>query len=403
MADCILGRNLLNGIGTLLHSPLHYTRHYNGNVSFFQRFIYTAGMFVSFKNGLEKSPDTLAEIFYVMARTNLFYPLLLSSVLLTQPGCKKSDDSSDSTLVGNWVRSSDFDGNARSEAVTFTVGSKAYIATGTSSTQRYNDVWEYDESLKYWTQKASLPGNARNSAVAFTVNDKGYIGTGYDGVNRLNDFWEYNPATNQWTQKAAFPGSARYDATGFALAGKGYICAGFDGNYLKDLWEYNPATDAWTQRASLGGAKRSAAMSFVLNGSAYVVSGNNNGTALNDLWRYDATDDTWTQKRAISNTSSDTYDDKYSGIERYNGVGFALNGKGYLTCGENGSLTNTTWEYNDADDTWTQKTGFEGSTRTGAVAFTLNNQSFVLTGRNGSLSYDNCYEWKQNDTYNAND
>src|SRR5689334_22578295 len=128
-----------------------------------------------------------------MTRTSFFYAALLASVFITQSGCTKADDDADSDLVGNWVRSSDFDGNARSEAVTFTIGDKVYLATGTSSTQRYNDLWEYDINLKYWTQKASLPGNARSSAVAFTINGKGYVATGYDGSNRLNDVWEYDP------------------------------------------------------------------------------------------------------------------------------------------------------------------------------------------------------------------
>jgi len=64
--------------------------------------------------------------------------------------CSKS--SSDTTLIGNWVKLSDFEGVPRSNAVGFSIG------------------------------------------------DKGYVGTGYDGSKRLKDFWEYDPVKNTWKQ-----------------------------------------------------------------------------------------------------------------------------------------------------------------------------------------------------------
>lgn len=347
--------------------------------------------------------DTLAQIFFMsMTKGSFFQWTLIGTVLCTMMGCtKSSDDSTD--VIGNWITIGDMDGDARSEAVTFTVGSKAYIATGTTSTSRFNDLWEYDLNLKYWVQKASLPAAARTSAVAFTIDDKGYIGTGYDGNNYLSDFWQYDPSANMWTQKANLSGDGRYDAVAFSLNGRGYVCSGFDGNYLKDLWEYNPSSDSWTQKASLGGNKRSAAQSFILNGKAYVCSGNNNGTALNDLWSYDQSSDTWTQKRKISNVSDSTYDDDYSSIVRYNGVAFVMNTKAYLTTGENGGMQSTTWEYDDTKDTWTQRTSFEASARTGSVSFVLSDRGFVLTGRSGSSSYDDVYEFHPKDDKVDND
>lgn len=352
---------------------------------------------------LVQHADTLAQNFFMgITKASFFQWVLLGTALVSIMGCTKSSDSSDD-IIGNWVTIGDIDGDARSEAVTFTIGSKAYIATGTTSTDRFNDLWEYDLNLKYWVQKASLPAAARNSALAFTIDNKGYVGTGYDGDNYLNDFWQYDPSSNQWAQKANLGGSARYDAIAFSLNGKGYICSGYDGNYLKDLWEYNPLTDSWIQKASLGGNKRSAAMCFILNGKAYVCSGNNNGSALNDLWAYDQSNDTWTQKRKISNVSDDSYDDDYSSIVRYNGVAFVMNNKAYVSTGDNGSLSSSTWEYDDVTDLWKQKTSFEASSRTGAVAFTLNDRGFVLTGRSGSSSFDDMHEFHADEDQVDND
>ncbi len=327
--------------------------------------------------------------------------MVLSSAIISQ-GCDSSGDSDDE-LIGNWKRSSDFDGNARSEAVIFTIGDYVYLTTGTTDRDRFKDCWEFSLARQYWSQKADFRGVARNSAVGFAINGKGYVGTGYDGVSKLNDFWEYDPSTNNWTQKADFPGSGRYDAAGFSTGNKGYISCGFDGNYLKDLYQYDPAGNTWVQKASLGGSKRSAAMSFVINDEAYICSGNNNGTSLNDLWVYDAAADTWTEKRKISNVSDDDYDDNYT-IQRSNGVAFVIGDYAFITSGENSSYISTTWQYDPSSDLWIQKTAFEGSARIGAVAFTLSNRGFLLTGRSGSLSFDNMYEFdpaaEQNDDDN---
>jgi N-acetylneuraminic acid mutarotase len=328
---------------------------------------------------------------------------IITASCFLSSGCSKSSGTAASTLVGNWSRSSDFDGDARSEAASFVIGNYAFISTGTTDRARFKDLWQFSISRQYWSQKADLPGVARNSAVAFAINDKGYVGTGYDGTNNLNDFWQYDTTSNTWTQKATFAGTARFDAVAFAINGKGFISCGFDGNYLKDLWQYDPASNTWTQKASIGGTKRTAAMSFVLNSKAYICSGNNNGSALNDLWMYDPAADTWTAKRNITNVSTDTYDDAYSTIARWNGVAVTMGNLAYIVGGESPSLLQNTWEYNPDNDVWTEKTGFEGTARTGAIAFTLSNRGFVITGRSGSLSFDNCYEWHPLDAVNAND
>jgi N-acetylneuraminic acid mutarotase len=329
--------------------------------------------------------------------------LIVTSIILSEGCTKESDDSDDDELIGNWKRVDDFEGLARSEAVSFTIADYGYVTTGASNSERFRDLWEYSTTLKYWTQKANLPGAVRNSAVAFSIGSKAYVGTGYDGVSRLNDFWEYDRATNTWTQKANFAGSARYDAIGFSVNGKGYIGCGFDGNYLKDFWEYDPATDQWSQKASVGGAKRSAAVSFVINNKAYVLGGNNNGEIQKDLWGYDATANSWSEKTKIYNYSDDSYDDEWGSISRQNGVAFVMGNYVYISNGDNSTNNATTWQYDANTDSWTQKTTFEATSRTGAVAFSLNNRGFVLTGRNGSLVMDNAYEFLPNDEQVDND
>src|SRR3977135_2485369 len=126
-----------------------------------------------------------------MNKVSVYCPFVMSRLPLFFFGCTKSTTSS-STYIGNWVTISDFDGNARSEAVVFTINDQAYLTTGVNDKTRYTDLWQYDADRKYWIQKADFPGTARNSAVAFTAARKGYVGTGYDGVNMLKDFYQYD-------------------------------------------------------------------------------------------------------------------------------------------------------------------------------------------------------------------
>lgn len=322
----------------------------------------------------------------------LFGSLLISVSLFIPQSCTKDTDSDDD-LTGNWKKSDDFGGNARSEAVSFTIGEYGYVTTGTTATERFNDTWEYNVARKYWTQKADLPGVARNSAVAFSIGAKAYVGTGFDGVNKLSDFWEYDQGTNQWTQKEDLPGTGRYDAVGFSINGKGYIACGYDGNYLNTMWQYDPVSDQWIQQASVSGSKRAAATAFVFANKAYICSGNNNGEIQQDLRLYDPATNEWTEKTKIYDYSEDSYDDDYGSIPRQNAVAFTIGDYIYLATGETGSINSVTWRYDPVNDTWLQKTGFEGTGRTGAVAFALNNRGFVITGRSGSLIMDNVYEF----------
>ncbi|MFT4024812.1 MAG: hypothetical protein QM664_13635 [Flavihumibacter sp.] len=331
-----------------------------------------------------------------------FFLLLCSSLWLA--GCTKNSDSD--TLIGNWVRRSDFEGVGRSEAITAVLDGKAYVGLGYNGTDRLADLWVYDNTADFWQKKADFPGTPRNSAVAFAAGGKIYVGLGYDGVNYLKDFWAYDPAANSWTQVADFGGSARYEAVAFSLNDKGYVCSGNDGNYLKDFWSYNPTTNTWTQEISPGGTKRSAASVFVIDNKAYLCLGENNGATVNELWMYDGASAEWTEKRKLTNVSSDSYDDKYTGITRSNAVAFTIDGKGYITTGTIGSgsgLTSNTWEYNPADDTWLQKTAFDGTAREGAVGFSVNNRGYVSAGRTLTLRLDDTREFQPNADNDTND
>jgi N-acetylneuraminic acid mutarotase len=322
-------------------------------------------------------------------------------LMITSLGFSACSDDDEEDDVGNWVTRSDFDGVARSNAASFTIGNSGYVMGGYDGRDRLNDLWQYDSENNYWIQRASFPGEARNSAVAFSIGEKGYVGTGYNGLDYLGDFWEYDPQSDAWTQRADFPGSARFGAVAFSLSNYGFIGCGYDGNHLKDFYRYNPETDSWEQQP-FPGSKRVGATAFNLDGNVYLLGGVSNQQYVRDFWMLSGEDFSWVQKRDVANTTDESYDDDYAIVRSY-GVAFSINSLGYFTTGTSGSLRTDTWEYNPLTDVWEEKTAFEGAARSGAVAFSIDNRGFVATGASSNYRFDDMYEFFPFEEYDEYD
>ena len=339
-------------------------------------------------------------------KRNWLISLLLFVTPLVFFSCSK--DSSSTDLVGNWTQITEIKGVGRSGAVCFTIADSAYIGLGynpTSNPKYLTDFYRYDYKNNKWKQIASFPIAGRVNAVSFSINKLGYVGTGYDGNDYKGDFYEYNPATNTWRRVANMgtpAGSTRRGATAFSIGNNGYVGTGYNGNYLSDFWKYTPNADSgvWTEIADIP-FKRASAASFVINNIGYVVTGERDGSYVNDFWKFDPASSNWTKLRDIANTNTtESYDDNYN-IIRSSAIALTANNLGYITSGNSSGYRSDTWEYNPGTDLWTQKTGFEGTARTEAVGFSLGNRIFVGTGKNGSSVWDDFWEFKPTQTYDA--
>jgi N-acetylneuraminic acid mutarotase len=193
--------------------------------------------------------------------------------------------------------------------VGFSIGNKGYIGgAGISDSTRdgeyyyykyKNLLWEWDQTTNVWTKKADLPGEARWNAVGFSIGNKGYLGTGYaaedNNVNYLKDFWEWDQATDVWSRKADFGGTARRYAVGFSIGNKGYLGTGSDSRtQYKDFWEWNQANNIWTKKADFKGNVRNQAVGFSIGNKGFIGSGigigfSNVYESLRDFWEYDPT------------------------------------------------------------------------------------------------------------------
>ncbi len=171
-----------------------------------------------------------------------------------------------------WRTSTVSAGGIRSRAVVFTIGSYAYIGTGSNSAPLNTWVvydpaadYENDQAYAWQTLLANNPTTARVGAIAFSINGKGYFGLGKDHNdnetgNFLNDFWEFTPnadkpAEGTWIKKTNFPGAPRANAVAFVIGSQGYVGLGdniegdpegsYTGELFSDFYRYDPFNDRW--------------------------------------------------------------------------------------------------------------------------------------------------------------
>src|ERR1035437_8831645 len=260
-----------------------------------------------------------------------------------------------------------------------------------------------------WTQKTNFPGAARIDAVGFSIGSKGYIGPGYHTITGgfYKDFWEWDQATNTWTQKAVFPGRIRNSAVGFSIGNKGYIGTGQGadslGNpvLLDDFWEWDQATNTWSQKANLPGGVRSNAVGFSIGNKGYIGTGGGiinypSFSTYDDFWEWDQASNTWSQKTSIP------------GGARLRAVGFSIGTKGYIGTGQDETINTPIvlddfWAWDQATNIWKQKANIPFA-RSCATGFSIGSYGFIGTGYYGINNlitgdwwrYDTCNDtWTQ--------
>jgi N-acetylneuraminic acid mutarotase len=84
----------------------------------------------------------------------------------------------------------------RSNATVFIMNDKAYLTCGSRS-GILNSTWEYDITGDTWKEKTVFEGPARDGAVSFSLNNRGYIVTGSNSSYRFDDLWEFFPGEEQ--------------------------------------------------------------------------------------------------------------------------------------------------------------------------------------------------------------
>lgn len=180
-----------------------------------------------------------------------------------------------------WIQRPDFPGPRRDRSATFSIGENIYVGIGSDFEvylgKGYNDFYKYSPITNSWTRVANFDtssGSQRTEASTFTIGNKAYLVGGASSTG-TTDSWTYSEASNSWSRIADF-GSARTYTTAFTLNGKGYVANGSrigGGSSLKDCFVYDPNSNSWTNFYDIGHWGRRRGFSFVLNGTAYIGGG----------------------------------------------------------------------------------------------------------------------------------
>ncbi len=288
-----------------------------------------------------------------------------------------------------WTQKADFPGDARMEAIGFSIGGKGFVGAGynpqNNNISFYKDFYEFNSNNNTWINRSDIGDSGRFGAISFSIGNNGYVGSGIaEDTGKVslfhckNDLWEYDTAKNLWTQKANLPGLPRSNAIALGIGEKAYFGLGamsatltMKGRYLNDFWQYDPIKDNWLRKSDFPGLPRTYAIAFANGGKIYIGTGaDSNLNKLNDFWEYDTAFDSWSQ---ISSPIS---------LGRYGGIGFSIAGIGYIGFGyvENQGISNDLWIYDTSSKQWTQMTNNVSYFSANPVAFSIGNYAYVGTG-----------------------
>jgi len=236
-------------------------------------------------------------------------------------------------------------------------------------------------SGEVWTQMNNFPAGARRGGVSLNISNDLYYGFGMGSTYPFRDWWKYNSGPDSWTQVAdGFTDSNdRHTPVGFAIGDNGYVGLGSRKNpghpwiLKKDFWKYDSVNNTWSQLGDFPGVGRKDGIGFAINGKGYLGMGYA-GTNHNDMYEYEPSNDTWTSIASypVGGRSSITC--------------FVLNNEAYVGSGYDDTWNelSTFYKYTPSTNTWTQVGSLSSGIAMGSGA-TINGDGYVFSGypRNG--------------------
>jgi len=241
---------------------------------------------------------------------------------------------------------------------------------------------------------ASVPGDGRNPQAGWVplpatpvaiqeigvaaLGGKIYTVGGFIGSTVTANVYAYDIASGAWAEVMALPIAAHH--VNLAVAGgKLYVVgalATFSFTPVNDVYEYDPAQDMWTQKASLPtGFERGASAVGVIDGVIYVAGGSGAAQSVDQFTSYDPELDT-------HDTTLPTLPAALNHL-----VGGGVGGKFYAIGGRDIGITgikNTTYEYDPAQNTWTDKSAMP--TARGGTAAGIVDEKIIVVGGEGNAA-----------------
>ena len=312
-------------------------------------------------------------------------------------------------IIGqNWQQAANFIGDGRHHPITFSNDNYGFVVSGSYM----NDVYKYDKNNNSWTQLQDFPAIGRGYSYGVSIGDKAYVGLGSTSTGLYpKDWWEYNMNNDTWTQMSDFPGDGRNHPAMIIVNNNIYMgCGSNDNGNLNDWWEYNTSSDTWTQKTSLIGNTRHHPFYFGVGNYAYVGFGHGSvpgpgsnpssfSAIYNDFFRYNPNNDTWLQ---MSN---------FPGEARVAGTQFSYDNKGYILSGDGDDHSPLNsgefWQYDPVTDLWNQLDDHPGNAIWAPGNFVIGCDVYFLLGQDNNSSVPttpiSVYKYKLNNDCGCTD
>jgi N-acetylneuraminic acid mutarotase len=228
------------------------------------------------------------------------------------------------------------------------------VLFGGRGTLLRNDTWLWNTVVGAWIPIAFVNPPAREAhAMAYDPVDAGILlyGGSSDSTARMSDIWFLPSGSTVWTQVAAnSPAGARREHVMVTRASEDriYLFGGEGaGRALGDIWRWNGAGSGWESLDRPGTGLSLSAYSRVavdpVSGTAFMFGG------LGDegrIWRWNQTTGAWNLLDALGPGARQghvfLYDEHSGKILLYGGLTTGL------------GVSNDTWFFDPATETWTQ-------------------------------------------------
>lgn len=91
----------------------------------------------------------------------------------------------------------DYGALARRYASTFVINNLAYVALGDNNGQVNTSTYEYNSTSDIWIKRTAFEGYTRTNAVGFYFQNRGFVATGGTSSNFFDDVWEFHPGIDR--------------------------------------------------------------------------------------------------------------------------------------------------------------------------------------------------------------
>ncbi len=183
------------------------------------------------------------------------------------------------------------------------IGAKLYLpgGYGGSGIGAQNTLYEWDQGSNTWSTKATKPAPLYSTGSA-AIGTKLYVAGGTSGSGTENTLFEWDQGSNTWSTKATMPG-ARTVSGSAAIGTKLYVAGGTDGSFaFRDtLFEWDQGSNTWSTKAAMPVTSGQAALCSI--GTKLYVADTGVGTGGSaGLYEWDQGSNTWSTKAAPPET-----------------------------------------------------------------------------------------------------